>query len=384
MILALVLVVTGTISTISLKWMDEIKAVGTDGILRPFTHPFVQINFMFIGEFFCLIAFLIIFNKLAGKKNGSENKSKFTKGSRAYNRFLLIPPALMDMLAMSLLYFGLSFTSASSFYMLRGAVLVFTAVISMIVFKRKLAIREYIGIALIVIALIVIGFSDRSSIDSDDTTAIKPPGGTDDIETTTVGEDVGVPTEETATEPETVPDPDPETEPEGKSKVRFKIDIIGGSKENSDPVSGNILVIVAQLITACQNVYEEMFINKLDITPLEMVGYEGVFGFVILSLLIIPLNFIPNFMALGHTNSNGMMEDFIDAFAKIGYKIILVVPIAALILFTAFYNFAGVSITKEMNATSRMVFDSLRVMFVWLLLLAFGWQSFHYLQVNIF
>lgn len=48
----------------------------------------------------------------------------------------------------------------------------------------------------------------------------------------------------------------------------------------------------------------------------------------------------------------------------------------------AFFNFAGVSVTKELSATTRMVLDSVRTLVVWLFSLAVGWQPFQWLQVT--
>jgi hypothetical protein len=37
-------------------------------------------------------------------------------------------------------------------------------------------------------------------------------------------------------------------------------------------------------------VYEERFIGKYNIPPLQAVGWEGIFGFGTLGLLLIPVN----------------------------------------------------------------------------------------------
>lgn len=47
----------------------------------------------------------------------------------------------------------------------------------------------------------------------------------------------------------------------------------------------------------------------------------------------------------------------------------------------AFFNFAGISVTKEISATTRMVLDSLRTVVIWVVSLALGWEQFHGLQV---
>ena len=47
----------------------------------------------------------------------------------------------------------------------------------------------------------------------------------------------------------------------------------------------------------------------------------------------------------------------------------------------AFFNFAGISVTKEMSATTRMVLDSIRTLVIWGVSMAIGWQKFEYLQL---
>ena len=50
-------------------------------------------------------------------------------------------------------------------------------------------------------------------------------------------------------------------------------------------------------------------------------------------------------------------------------------------MFLAFFNFAGISVTKEMSATTRMVLDSVRTLVIWGVSLGVGWQKFQYLQL---
>lgn len=46
----------------------------------------------------------------------------------------------------------------------------------------------------------------------------------------------------------------------------------------------------------------------------------------------------------------------------------------------AFFNAFGVAITKYMNASTRMVIDSLRTMVIWAFSLGVGWESFCWVQ----
>ena len=46
------------------------------------------------------------------------------------------------------------------------------------------------------------------------------------------------------------------------------------------------------------------------------------------------------------------------------------------ILSIAFFNFSGISVTKELSATTRMVLDSARTVVIWIVSMAVGWQAF--------
>jgi hypothetical protein len=53
-------------------------------------------------------------------QDGSQDEIKLLKGNRSFNPFVLLPPAMCDMVATSVMYIGLTLTYASSFQMLRG------------------------------------------------------------------------------------------------------------------------------------------------------------------------------------------------------------------------------------------------------------------------
>lgn len=51
------------------------------------------------------------------------------------------------------------------------------------------------------------------------------------------------------------------------------------------------------------------------------------------------------------------------------------------VLSIAFFNFLGVSITKHINASTRMVLDSLRTVVIWGFSLLVHWETFCYVQI---
>ncbi|KAG0710752.1 Solute carrier family 35 member F6 [Chionoecetes opilio] len=80
-------------------------------------------------------------------------------------------------------------------------------------------------------------------------------------------------------------------------------------------------------------------------------------------------------------NERGTLEDAIDAFVQIGNSGLLALSLLLNIFSIAFFNFAGVSVTKELSATTRMVLDSVRTLVIWVFTLAVQWETFQYLQV---
>jgi uncharacterized membrane protein YkvI len=60
----------------------------------------------------------------------------------------------------------------------------------------------------------------------------------------------------------------------------------------SDVLLGDLLIIGAQILVAGQLVFEEKYIKKYDIPVLQVIGLEGLHGFTIMSVLLIPLFFV--------------------------------------------------------------------------------------------
>lgn len=217
------------------------------------------------------------------------------------------------------MYIGLTLTYASSFQMLRGSVIIFVALLSFCALGRTPVMRQIVGIFGIIIGLALVGYADIMSGDN-------------------------------------------------KQVDQHKV------------IIGDCLIVLAQIITAMQMVFEEKFVGDLDIPPLQAVGWEGFFGFSILSALLIPMYFIqlPDGMGVPPRH---VIEDALDALIQIKNNGGLQLAICGTISSIAFFNFAGISVTKEISATTRMVLDSVRTMIIWMVSLLIGWQKFHIIQV---
>lgn len=318
--LAVLMVITGSINTISTKWADTITSVGRDGTEKNFDHPFFQASTMFFGELTCLIFFKILYRIYCQRADGTEDVSELTKGNRNFNPLILYIPALCDMTATSIMYIGLNLTFASSFQMFRGSVIVFVGLLSVAFLNRTLGKREWTGIIFVILGLAVVGVADFSSNDSDE------------------------------------------------------------NHTKNDIITGDMLIVIAQIIQAIQMVVEEKFVQGENIPSLQAVGWEGLFGFITLGLLQIPFYFIRGVPPLTE-HAGDRLEDPIDALIQIKNSWQLLLAVLGTIISIAFFNFAGISVTKEMSATTRMVLDSVRTIVIWVFSLAFFGQAFHWLQL---
>lgn len=313
------MVITGSINTLSTKWADKLSSPGSDGVQRKFVHPYLQACSMFLGEFLCLVAFKMIYFYKKRRSGELEDVVPLVQGNQHFNPWIFFPPALCDMLATSIMYVGLDLTFASSFQMLRGAVIIFTGLLSVTFLERILKITQWLGIGFIIAGLSVVGLADIIINQPDD-------------------------------------------------------------MNKNNVITGDLLIIMAQIISATQMVYEEKFINKHNVPALQAVGWEGVFGFSTLAILLIPMYFIPVPEPFG-TPPRGVLEDALEGFIQLSNNPTLIVAFTGTIVSIAFFNFAGVSVTKELSATTRMVLDSVRTLVIWAVSLVVSWQSFNYLQI---
>ncbi|CAG0912671.1 unnamed protein product [Notodromas monacha] len=320
-----------SINTLSTKWADKIDSKNSAGQSAPFVHPFLQATGMFLGETSCLLAFFLIQAYLKWQKPQTENERLINEDGApvvttverrglGFNPFIFLPPALCDMTATSIMYIGLNLTYASSFQMLRGAVIVFTGMLSVAFLSRLLSWRQWGGIFAVIAGLAVVGASDFVS---------------------------------------------PSTS--------------ASDRPAQDVITGDALILIAQIIAAVQMVYEEKFVSKHNVPPLLAVGFEGLFGLFVLSSLLVPMYFIKVGEPFS-SNPRGVLEDALDAFTQLSNSTWLSIAFSGTIISIAFFNFAGVSVTKDMSATTRMVLDSVRTLVIWAVSLALGWQPFFYLQ----
>ncbi|KHJ94013.1 putative membrane protein [Oesophagostomum dentatum] len=301
LLMCVMMVITGALNTIFAKWSDELKA---DGVA--FNHPFLQTMAMFFGMIWCMVAYFIHYGyrKHKWKKAQAEGRMDAKEPKlHTFNPLIFLLPSICDNVATVMLYVGLNLTTASSYQMLQGALIVCTGLLSILFFKYRIPWFKWFGMLTVIIGLVVVGVTDVVYGDE--------------------------------------------------------------SKHTSSEIMiGNILCVSSQIVVALQLVLEEKYLHQYDVEPLFAVGLEGIYGFVILLIALVPLYYIrvsPTFS----THPDGRLEDVIYAWKQAKIEPLIAVSLLAMVVSIAFFNFAAINVTKELTATTRTVIDTIRTVLVW-------------------
>ena len=177
--------------------------------------------------------------------------------------------------------------------MLRGAVIIFTGILSRVALKKRLFGYKWVGIVFVIGGLFTVGICDW---------LYSGGGGGGSHNSTTAAV-------------------------EGEQPffhAEYLGNIIRGynsetNKSTSDILLGDALIVGAQVIVATQMVYEEKFVTKYNVPALQAVGWEGTFGFLTLSSLLIPMYFIPVGEKFGH-NPRHVLEDAYDGLYQVKFN----------------------------------------------------------------
>ena len=139
-------------------------------------------------------------------------------------------------------------------------------------------------------------------------------------------------------------------------------------------VVGVIVLIIGQILGSLSYIFEEKFLSDYaDVHPLIVVGWEGIWGTIILVLMLLIMQFIPcNSESLCSVRpSGGVIEDSYSAILELGSSTPQIVFTIALIPLAGFYNTAGTSVTAYGSAAARCTIEQLRNLFVWIYFMIF-------------
>ena len=284
--------VTDTLYIFFPRLSNEQRSVGRDGEEREFKHPVLQCWGLSVGEAICILLFLAI---NFCKEQRQRKKETEVKEKTPFNIFLFLPPAVLHLTSRIFTFIALTLTTASSFEMLTGTNLIFVSILSRIFLKKSLAWYKWFAILVISVGVVVVGISDMKS------------------------------------------------EEEGSE-----------DESRSNPVLGDIFVVVSQTFYACQLTYEEKFVKKYNIKPMNAIGLEGSFAVAILSVMLVVLYFIP--VKFDMEQPGGQLDDALDGFVQLGNNPILLLSFLLTTLALCFTLVAGINVTRKLSAVHRFLF----------------------------
>lgn len=287
----------------------DLDGVGRDGEVKHFEKPWAMTTVMFLGMTFCLPLAYYVEHLDKKRKMGSEREYLMTSEDAETHdndnkTWMLIIPTVFDLIATILMNIGLLSVTASVYQMLRGAEMLFAALFAVVFLKRKLNRNHHMGIIYCILGIALVGSS-----------------------TLLLG-----------------------TKPDDTS-----------GSGNGDILFGMLLIVLSQAVQAAQVTFEDFFMADLAIPPLKIVGYEGLFG----SLMMIGI-MLPMVQHLPGKEGNGIHEDSIDTWHMI-MNSPMIASILVLDMFAMLaYNISGMCVTGHLGAVFRTVLETSRTLFVWL------------------
>lgn len=262
---------------------------------------------------------------------------------------LLALPACCDITGTTLMNVGLLFVAASIYQMTRGALVLFVGVFSVIFLRRKLYMYHWFSLFLVVVGVGLVGLAGAIFTgDKNPAEHVLPDDGHDKTDLM-------------------------------QTMARVVRDSVTRAAEPAvlHTVLGIFLIAFAQVFTATQFCLEEWILEKYALEPLKVVAWEGSFGLLVTLFAQLILHFAVGTSEAGKDGYFDAREGYKEVFDN---KAILVSSFMIMISIGGF-NFFGLSVTRTISATSRSIIDTCRTLFIWIVSLGLGWESFKWLQV---
>lgn len=364
--LVAMMLLTGVCNTLLTKYQDN-QCVRNCHDPDPkkrahFEQPVIQTAQMFVGEMGCwlVVGLMSLYNRYVAKKtdstgyeavntseaadnddasihsttalNGTNGGSK-PSGSDSvlagYRVLLLALPSICDICGTTLMNAGLLMVAASIYQMTRGALVLFVGLFSVIFLRRHLYLFQWLSLLGVVTGVAIVGLAGAIYPDKAKAAA---------------------------------------------HAVAVTTDIDANSLR---AVVGVLLIAGAQIFTATQFVLEEWILERSSIEPIRVVGWEGLFGLSVTVLGMIVLHF-----AIGRTDAGRYgYFDMVEGWRQMTQHPKVLVSSFLIMISIGGFNFFGLSVTRSVSATSRSTIDTCRTLFIWIVSLGLGWETFKWLQV---
>ncbi|RLN47919.1 hypothetical protein BBJ28_00008567 [Nothophytophthora sp. Chile5] len=204
-------------------------------------------------------------------------------------------PAMLDLLQTVLSNVGLLWISSSVYQMARGSIIIFSAFFSVRLMGKQLYGFHYASIWIVMLAVALVGYAGVGHSSTASTTS---------------------------------------------------------DADSLNAMLGLGFIIASQVLCALQIVVEEHMMLALNVSPMLLVGFEGLWGLVFYVVLVPVLTLTP---PGDSAFSRTWHEDFADSFVQLSNSPMLVGLILAYIVAVGTLNVTGNYVTKHLSAVMRSI-----------------------------
>jgi len=269
-----------------------------------------------------LLVYILIKWRESKKYNGKKSAEEIEAAQKGlitkYNPLLLCLPAFLSIFSDSLTFIGINNVKASVVQITMCSIIVWTAIFSIFILKKKFAISQWISLGFMAIGVTVVGI---------DAVAFDKAGG-------------------------------------------------------SSSFFGVLCVVLGMLVMGLTFVVEEKLMKKYYAHPLQLTGMEGTCGVCVYTIILMILYFIPCTPSKTTTFcSYGKIEDVPKAFKEMGSSVSLTLLVIGTTVSIGFYNALGNTLTKIASATHRVALMAVRPFVVWIAAMMLNWEKFSALQL---
>jgi uncharacterized protein YggT (Ycf19 family) len=139
-------------------------------------------------------------------------------------------------------------------------------------------------------------------------------------------------------------------------------------------------MVVSLVFNGFLYAYEQKLLQEYKVSPLEMVGWEGVYGTVFSLLIVAILSFMPcpytGTKCVYNNEGQAFMELPSVYLVQIFSNFALFLLVIAGLIMNAFYNYYGVTITQTMDSLTRSLLNVCRTALIWIAGIAISLWSY--------
>ncbi|XP_075146414.1 transport and golgi organization 9 [Haematobia irritans] len=321
----LVFLIFSSCNTLLIKWTNILQGECSDGKWRYFQHPVFLTFLMFLGEFFCFVIYKFTYCILRRRNDGSEDSNLLTGGDRSFRPMDMLLPAFLNTITTIILLTGIYLTYASSFQAIRSSTIVFVGLFGSMYMNQTLIGRHWSAIIIIACAMTVIISTDMQRVLYDNASLAHP----------------------------------------NKNAI----------------LTGDLLILCASVFQGAKMTYEEKYVKACNVPILQALGWQGIFGLLITSLLGICMNYLPTPMAPFNDSSRKVFDDLQDIFTQTQSNPWLIVALCILVFTTSVHAYTGLCIIRISSSANLLLAESIRSYLVWLMACLMEWEQLYFVTI---